>query len=152
MGISHEKPETRKQTQQVLAVIDNSGAGETAMHYAMVLPDSQGGGNPDRHSEICAKFNLSPACRDTCKQAMIEASDCKNVLGIFHEKPQIHTQTQQVPVVIDNNGCRRNGHGSPGSLPVPQGKETPLGTVRHVSGSIYYLLVEILATGNGQSK
>ena len=80
MSISHKKPKTHKQTQQVLAVIDNSGAGETAMHYAMVLPDSQGGGNPDRHSETCAKFNLSPTCRDTCKQAMIEASDCKNTV------------------------------------------------------------------------
>ena len=77
MSIFHEQAETHKHTQQVLAVTDNSGTGETAMHNAMVLPGSQGGGNPDRHSETCAKFNLSPACRDTCKQAMIKASDCK---------------------------------------------------------------------------
>jgi len=49
-------------------------------HNAMVLPDSQGGGNPDRHSETCAKFNLSLTCRDTCKQAMIAASDCRNTV------------------------------------------------------------------------
>ena len=80
MSIFHEQAETHKHTQQVLAVTDNSGTGETAMHNAMVLPGSQGGGNPDRHSETCAKFNLSPACRDTCKQAMIEASVCKNTV------------------------------------------------------------------------
>jgi ABC-type branched-subunit amino acid transport system ATPase component len=34
MSISHKKPKTHKQTQQVLAVIDNNGAGKTAMHNA----------------------------------------------------------------------------------------------------------------------